>query len=792
MQKLVSNVRWSVRLLLKSPGFTVAALLSLSLGIGITTLVFTFASGTLLKTIPVPDPDRLVFVYGGRPTFTEYVALRDQTDGQLDLVASFSRFTVINTGTDSATATILTVSDNYFQALGVRPAAGRFPTVEPGQQTSNTCVISHQLWTARFGGSHEAVGKTIRLADQLKVTVTGVGPRDFRGAELSPVDIWLPVSASQRKSEKLQWQLTARLRPGISIAHAHTVLQEGYSALGIGAAETDGKSRVGVQSLEQRQRLLYAPVTFFTGLGFLVLLVGCANVAGLLSTRFIERRTEIAVRLALGSGRFRLIGQLLTESALLAVLACGVALALTWALIRVVKPLVPPNLLVSVNEVSVDARVFAATLAFASVATLVAGLLPAWRASRTDVISAIKGNAFVGGALNPPVSMRKTLVVLQLAVSFAFICIGGLFVRSMSLKGSDLQSDRLVLINLAGSNRVQAAPEPNIAHGTALETLRAVPGVEQVTVASSPPLAPDQRSAVRTTADDSREMISGAAVVGVLANYFETTGTALVRGRTLTDRLKTHAGSEVVISESMGRRFWPGLDPLGRQVVLGKAGSPACVVVGVAKDIRASAAALYERPIEPVVYVPAYSPVVDVNGSYFAVLSMRGPAKSFLPEIRAALLKHPAFFERPECETLETFLGYLNRPQRFGALFALILGLLAGTLAAFGLYAVTSSIVAARTREIGIRVALGATVGQTVGLFLKQGLRLSLCGIVLGTPLAWGAAVVLRSGMFGIVPVDLSTMVLSAIAVTLATLVASYLPARRAARVDPMTALRAE
>ena len=793
MQGLIADLRWGFRLLFKSPGFTIAALLSLSIGIGVTTLVFTFASSAFFRAIRVPDPDRFVSVHAGRPTFSEYLAIRDQTRSQLDLVAWLSGSAVFTTETDSGSARILTVSDNYFEALGVRPAAGSFPRVDQVQSAADTCVISHHLWTSRLGGSREALGRIVRLGNR-NVTITAIGPRDFRGTDLVAVDIWLPALSSHRKSDKLRWQLSGRLRPRVRTMQAATALEQGYRALGIGSSEIGGRSRVGVQSLSERERFLYAPVTFFTGLGFLVLLVGCANVAGLLSTRSIERRTEIAVRLALGSGRLRLVRLLLTESALLAVLAGGIALLMTWGLVGAVKPWLPQDLLgVSLDQVSVDTRALVATLALACVATFVAGLLPAWRAARIDLVSAMKGNAFVSGALNPRVSMRKTLVVLQLAVTFVFICIGSLFMRSMSLpETSDVQADRLIVVNLLGVGGEQTGLAPKVIHGLVLEMLKAVPGVEQVTIASSPPLAAYHTTPVRLPADSSRAAIGGAALVSTLSSYFETTGAGLVRGRTFSDHSQAQAGGEVVISQSMARRLWPDLDPLGRSVILGDARAPSCVVVGIAKDVRSREASLYQRRPEPVVYVPAYSPAAEATGASLALVRTHGPAASFLPEIRRAFLKLPVAVETPECQSLENHLRFLYRPQRFGALFALILGLLAGTLATFGLYSVTSSMVAARTREIGIRVALGATVGHTVGLFLKQGMGLSLAGIILGIPLAWGAARVLRSGMFGIVAVDPWTMGISALAVAAATLAASYLPARRAARVDPITALRTE
>jgi predicted permease len=651
-------------------------------------------------------------------------------------------------------------------------------------------VLSHALWQRRYGGDPAIPGRAITLNGQ-SFTVVGVTAPGFTGEErLPPTELWYPVTArpGNFSANRREFVLTGRFRagssPGQARAEATTIFaRPEWQALGVNRLG----ERVRVVSEEESRMDHGGRLTFLMGpVVGLVLLVACANVSCLLLGRYEERRREIAVRLALGASRWRVLRYLLTEAVLLALLGGALGLVFTTWGTRVLPTLLPATLASWAPDVHLDQRVLGLTLGLSLVATLAFGLMPAWRASRLEITTMLKSDS---GNLGRTPS-RNVLVVLQVAIAMAFLTVAALFVRgfwSGMTRDLGFSERNLMLAYLAPEGRTR------MDFGTMLDLVRqrvaALPGVRGVTLANN--LVGGGRTvSVRLPEDEASGQTEGRSIASnnVDPGFFATVGIPLQQGRDFNAHDVRGGRRVAIVSEAMARKLWPQGNAIGQTLLAGRTELVPREIVGVARDVSdlvGSAAAVSA----PYLYLPLRQ---EQSGDLMLIVATRRSPAALAAPVREALRHMDTPMGSFMFDTLDGRLKMALLPQWFGAWLGGVLGVLAFVLAVSGLYGVVAYAVARRTRELGIRIALGATSGDAVRLVVRQGLVLAAVGVVVGLPLAMAAGALLSSTLYGISPTDPFALTGSALVVTTVAAFASYLPACRAAKVDPMIALRVE
>ncbi len=832
--EMFQDLRYGCRMLLKNPGFTLIAVLTLALGIGANTAIFSLTNALLLRTLPVPQPEQLVTVNRGEGmslgplSYPDFVALRERNEALSGLAASYSAELSFGNGSRSEVTRGELVSSDYFDVLRVQPVLGRgfLPEEERTLGAQPVVVLSHGFWQSRFNGDPQIISQTITLNRQ-KYTVVGVAPAGFNGiTEMFPTDLWLPVTMLPQVSPGLQasfsnrfeqvFSAIGRLKSGVSVVQAQAALETINRQLDLADPPPTARQRnanidrsltleqpqgIGIPSMRRRAQIAAALLLVVVSI---VLLIACANVANLLLTRATARRKEIAVRLALGASRFRLVRQMLTESLLLGLLGAGAGLLLAFWINRALMALKPPlpgavgfNL-----DLQLDAPVLGFTLLLALLVSVLFGLVPALAASRPDVVRALKdetgaasqhgqrGQRGQRGRFN----LRNTLVVVQLAVSLVLLIAAGLFIRS-------LQQMQKIDPGFQTENRLALSfnlePEGyNEAKGREFarqlpERVRALPGVQSATMANYLPLGfmvltEDVTIDGREMPPDARSLNIAAHRVGL--DYFRTLGTPLVRGRDFTPQDSANAPAVTIINETLARRFFPNEDPLGKRLRFGDNASDSqpCEIVGIVKDTLIR---LDDQRLRAVTYRPLAQ---QHSQRVTLVVHAAGNAQAVFAAVRQAVQALDENIPAQEIKTLDEFIAFSFWPMQIGARLVGAFGLLGLLLASVGLYGVMSYAVAARTREIGVRMALGAERRDVLRLIVGQGLVLTLVGTGAGMALALVATRVLQRFLFGISATDPLTFLGVALLLTLIALLACWLPAQRATKVDPMIALRHE
>ena len=824
---MFQDLRYGIRMLLKNPGFTLIAVITLALGIGANTAIFSLTNALLLRTLPVPQPEQLVTVNRGEGvslgplSYPDFVALRERNEALSGLAASYSAELSFGNGIRSEVVRGELVSSDYFDVLRLQPDLGRgfLPEEERTPSTQPVVMLSHGFWQSRFNGDPQIISQTITLNRQ-KYTVIGVAPAGFNGmTEMFPTDLWLPVMMLPQASPALQSSLSnrhtqifaaiGRLKSGVSVEQAQAALETINRQLDLADPPPTARQRnapsnnvdrslklvrpqgIGIPSFRRRAQiaamLLFAVVS-------IVLLIACANVANLLLTRATARRKEIAVRLALGASRFRIVRQMLTESALLGLLGAGAGLLLAYWINRALMALKPP--LPGAVGFNMDLRLDASVLGFTLLLTLLVsmlfGLVPALAASRPDVVPALKdetGAASQRGQRGR-FNLRNVLVVVQLAVSLVLLIAAGLFIRS-------LQQMQKIDPGFQTENRLALSfnlePEGyNEAKGREfarqlVERVRALPGVQAATMANFVPLG-FMRLTESAVVDGRTSPTANAMAQRVGLDYFRTLGTPLMRGRDFTPQDSADAPAVAIINETLARRFFPNEDPIGKRVRIGDPASDAqsYEIVGIAKDTLNTSIA--EAP-----KAATYRPLAQHHSSRVTlVVHTTGNPQALLAAVRHEVQALDENIPAQEIKTLDEFIAFSFWPMQMGARLVGAFGLLGLLLASVGLYGVMSYAVAARTREIGVRMALGAERRDVLRLIAGQGMRLTLLGTGAGLALALVATRVLRRFLFGIGATDPLTFFSVALVLTLVALLACWLPARRATKVDPLVALRYE
>jgi len=792
----MQDLKFACRQLLKSPGFTTMAVLSLAVGIGLNSTVFSALDAAFLRPMAFQDPETIMRVEAPAFSYPDYRELSSQCRSLSAVVAVSRHAAILRRRDSSETLPNEVVSANYFSVLKVGALIGNvFSEQDPRLREDALVVISYGLWRSHFGADPAIVGQPIVLNGQI-YTVLGVAQKGYNGVNRFPkAELWLPAERERQMRDNRQYRdfsLLGRRAPGASEAQVRTEIETIVSRLGLKDARTGQPERVLVfsetESMLDHGGKLSLLIMLVVGL---VLLVACANVSSMLLARNEERRREIAVRLALGAGRRRLMRQLLVESLVLATLgaSCGVLLT-AWARGALLAVL-PAIYLQFTPELRLDHRVLGLTVSLTILATLVFGLAPAWRAGKTDLATVMKGDAAAGRGRWSRLRGRNLLVVGQLAVSVVFLVSAGLLVRGF-LRGLavDLGFEKkdmlhvLIAADLDGVKR-------RAYYKQLIERIGALPGVKQVSLALRPPLGLSGGGATQRVflSDDEASGNTEGRALGfniVGTNFFQTMGIRLARGRCFNGRDNASGAPVVIISEAMARRCWPGQDPIGRFVRIGTRQSPPAEIVGIVRDVVQNQ--IGEIP-EPFIYLPfdqrmwgEMTLLVETKGDPAPVVGLvRREMRSLNPDIA------PAFVDTQK----EVIRGALL-PQWAAAWLSGALGLLAFVMAAAGLYGVVSYSVARRTHEIGVRAALGARPADTMRMVLRQGILLALVGLTVGLPMALALGRVLQSMLFGLSPADPLTLLGSSVLVVGVAALACYVPARRATKVDPMMALRAE
>ncbi len=809
MGTLTQDVRHGFRALRKNPGLTTAAILSLALGIGANTTIFTWVKAVLLRPIPgASDPGSLFVAVmmtrdGIRHSWSHpnFQDVRDRATS-FDMIAQDDLDLSLVADGHAERAFGALVSGNYFQVMGVGAAAGRLltPTDDLTPGGHPVAVLSYPYWQRRFGGNRDIVGRDV-IVNNVPLTVIGVAQEGFLGSFMAiEISAWIPlamqpnVQGSSRLDARGSGWLTSwvRLHPGVRRAAANAEMDAVIQQLVQEYPQQNEGRRAAI--ILPRDAPFGAPVildsmlTVLSVVVMLVLAIACANVANLLLSRAVGRRREMAIRLSLGASRARLLRQLLTESLLLAA-AAGVAggLAVYWTsglLMAFVPPLdAPVNL-----GIKVDGSTLLFALALSIITGLTFGLAPAWQASRAETMTALKEEGGRGNVGATGRRIRGALVVIQVAVCLVLLVGAGLFMRSLYAAqridpGFDPERQLSVALDLSANG--YTAESGRRFHDRVVARVAGLPGVESVAFSRQLPLGFSGSSSTRVaiegyTPRPGEEVVVGSNIVS--PRYFATMGIPIVAGREFSESDTAAMPLAVVINETMARRYWADQNPLGARL---RAGEPH-VVVGIARDIKYGT--LDERPQPQIYFHLAQRYVSGVK------LQVRTPAdpEALLAPVREAIRaidpNLPVWDARPVTEHMKQAVF----AQRLGASLLGTMSGLALLLAAVGLYGVISYAVSQRTQEMGIRLALGASPRALRSMVIGHGLRLTIIGLAIGLAAALAAARLIASLLPGIAPTDpLTFVVVPAILLAIA-LAAAWLPARRASSVDPVVALRYE
>ncbi len=812
MASLLQDLRYALRALAKSPGFTAAAILILALGIGANTAIFSLLDAVVLHPLPaVVQPEALVDVSGQTASYPWYRSIRDAAAPSLDLAAWRQREMSLSSGGTPARVRGTVVSGNYFDVLGARPSSGRL--FAPADETSGEAlvVLSQGLWRSRFASDPAIAGKAIQLNGS-PFTVVGVAPTGFRGTAFGVApDLWVPIGAWPRLAtgefrtldlERRGWgwlTVIGRRKPGVSMAQAQAALD---LAAGREAAAfpTDGSERARV-TLQPTLRNAAGFGQSGNPVGFVAMLVGavgialaiaCANLANLLLARAAARRREIAVRQALGASRGRLVRQLLTESVALGVFggAAGLLVA-SWSLGLIAKLPLPGDFSFAVFAPAINARALGFSLLLSVGTGLAFGLLPALQASGRAVGVSLKGSGFSGPTRS---AASGTLLVVQVSLCLLLLVGAGLLGRSLERAlatdvGFRPRGLTLATVNL-GLQRYEG-PRADAFLRDLRQRIAAAPGVRSASWAGLVPMGGGEWVETFSIAGvpdspDGKHPEAGVNLVG--ADFYKAMGIPLAAGREFDDRLdRADSAPVALVSEAMARRYWPDATPVGRHITIGGVER---TVVGVSRDFRTGS--LRDAPT-PQVYMPLAQggPSAGLETMTLFVRSEdRRADVSAL--IRGEIRRLDAALPVSDVHPYEDELAGQLVPQRLGSALLGLFGLLCLGLAAVGIYAVISYSVAGRTREIGIRMALGARASDVWTLVVAQSARPVAAGLALGLALGAAAAFALRGFLYGISPADPVTFTAVTALLAACALLAAWLPARRAAKIDPMAALRAD
>ncbi len=825
MNSLWKDARYAARVLAKSPGFTLVVVLSLALGIGANTAIFSLVNAYFLRPMPVDHPDRLEAVYLTSParwgrdignfSYPDLLDYRQADSGFSDLMGSSGLPLTMTDGEKPELIWGEIVTGNYFSGLGVHPALGRgfLPEEDRAPGEHPVCVLNYNFWRKHFQSDPNIAGKSIQINSH-PFTIVGVAPHGFIGTRLFTFipDVWVPLAMQQtiapeygnyRDGRDKRWiELRGRLKPGVTREQATAAMNVVARQLARQYPQTNQDIRVNMVPGGTRTQpvfvalgLISATTAIMFGAVGLVLLIACTNVANLMLARAAGRAREMAIRVAVGATRVRLVRQLLTESLLLSLLGAALGIVLALGFNNLLSGFYPTLDFQTADleyEMQVDPRMFIFSFLLSLVTTILFGLAPALRASKVDQAAAMKGaNAAPIGGL-PGLTRGNALVMAQVALSCVLLVSGGLFLRSMQFAHNVSPGfDRTGLEMFSVDLGLQGYDEQRGRQfqKALLQRLGSLPKVESVSLAYPLPLdAYDESTSVRVEGyvprSGKEENISGLSRVG--PRYFETMGTRLVAGRGIDERDTESSPPVAVINETMARRYWqPDGNALGRRFAIKKDG-PWIEVVGIAKDGKYMT--FGESPT-PYIFLPQAQ---HYKGRVAFIVRSKESSDSLVPAIRHEVRSLDASLPIFGVRTMPQFLNRIVSVYDMGASLIGTFGVISLLLAAVGIYGVLHFAVTRSTREIGIRMALGAASGDVVGLILGRSMAFVGVGLVLGIGGAFAVTRLTGSLLAGVGPTDPLTFAAVALVFGLVALLACAIPARRASRVDPMVAVRYE
>jgi putative ABC transport system permease protein len=820
METLLQDIRYGLRLLTRRPGFTAVAVIALALGIGANTAIFSVVNGVVLRPLPYKDPDRLAMVWSRRPLLQaqvgsaefpvsagDFVDWRDQNQVFEQIAAFHSQpFNITGAGEPEYLGGVR-ASASLFSLLGVEPMLGRTFTPEEDQPgAERVVVISHGLWMRRFGSDQHIIGQKIMLNDEPH-TVVGVLPPGFqfprkgelpagyqfpRQADFYTPLAWTPAQASNRGRNFVA--VIARLNPRVTFEQAGAEMDAIADRLKQQYPQTNTNKEVFLVPLHQQVvgKVRTALLVLLGAVGF-VLLIACANVANLLLARAASRQKEIAIRTALGASRVRVIRQLLTESVLLSLVGGTLGLLLALWGIELLLAISPANL-PRVDTIGIDGRVFSFTLMISLLTGIGFGLAPAIQVSKPDLGGALKEGGRASSVGSGHNRFRSLLVVAEVALSLVLLIGAGLMVRSfVTLLNVDpgLNPQNVLTLDIGLPRTKYTGPQQVAFFQQVISRLQALPGVQLAGAVYPLPLSGGEEGMGfgiegRPAAAPGESFNAGPRWVS--ADYFKVMGIPLLRGRELTERDGADSPRVLVISEAMAHAYWPDEDPIGKRVAFDQInGAPNWrEIVGVVRDVKHSA---LDATAKPEMYVPfGQFPIFFQT----VVLRTTGDPLSLVGAARSEVLAVNADQAISNVHTMEELLSNSIAQRRFNMLLLSIFAAIALVLSAVGIYGVMSYSVAQRTHELGVRMALGAQTSHVVALVVKQGMTPALVGVGIGLAASFGLTRILASLLYGVSTTDTLTFSLIALLLASVALLACYLPARRATKVDPMVALRYE
>ncbi|MFY9556327.1 MAG: ABC transporter permease [Blastocatellia bacterium] len=825
---MLKDMRYAIRAMLKSPGFTAVAIVSLALGIGANTSIFSVVNTLLLKPLPYKNPDKLAQVVREEEqrgkgiqtselwSYPKFVALRDHNEAFEQVAAvSDQEFSVTDSDSPERLSSEM-VSASYFSMLGVEAAIGRTFISEEDQTpgTHPVALIGHGVWQRRFGSDSNVIGKTISL-NKVALTIVGVLPEGFKGQK-GAAEVWVPMMmapqvtfARRLVSPLAHWtEVIGRLKPDVSFAQAQSemaiVSGKIQEAVAVpqqqgGAAPFESVKLVSLKEAKRDPAIGKSFLVLFGAVGF-VLLIACVNIANLLLSRSVSRQKEIAIRMALGASRGRLIRQLLTESVLLAFIGGLVGLLVSLWGVEVLSSLKPSGQpkhgsylsVLDFSKANIDNQVLVFNLLLSLLTGFIFGLLPALQASRPDVSEALKEGSTGSaerfrtfGGLSP----RSLLVMAEIALTLVLLIGAGLMIKSFGrLQALEIgfSPDHVMTMRV---DLPKYKPDAAVAFNEQLlARVIGLAGVEAATVASATPLSSNSAGTIMRIKGGPEDETKQAGLQSVGPDYFRTLRIALLRGRTFTDQDRAGARLVAIINETAARKFWPDEDPIGKEIWVGVGWglTEYGEIVGVVGDVKYGKV---EEQFRPQVYLPYLQPTEPA--SFVLVRTVNDPTR-IVSAVRREILSLDKNVPVFDVRTLEERSADATSRTRFSALLLGMFSGLALVLATVGIYGVMSYAVSARTREIGVRMALGAQPRNVLGLVMREGIIVTIAGVALGLLGAYAATRVLGSQLYGVEATDFATFATVSLLLSVVALGASYLPARRAMKVDPMTALRYE
>jgi len=806
METLIQDIRYGFRMLVKSPGFTAIAVITLALGIGTNTAMFSVVNSVLLRSVPFHDSSRVMVVWktmsNGAPnafSTPAFLEIRQQGDLLVHLGA-FSNISYNLAGKDLPERIAGgKVNFDLFPVLGVQPILGRtFAAEEDHPGAGHAVILSHALWQTRFGSAHTILGRAVTL-DGDPYTVVGVMPAGFHvlsDKELFWVPLQLEAASAQASARNVHWLFGfTRLAPGTSQKQVQTVLDAVAARLKAQDATGEGGFGVTLQPVSDfvNGDVKPALLLLMGSVGF-VLLIACSNVANLLLARGTIRRREISIRTALGAARMRVIRQLLTESVLLSLMGGLLGLGLAWFAVKALVAFHPSSI-PSVNTIGIDATVLIFTALLCGIVGIVFGVAPALEGSKVNVSEALKEGA--RGSSGGFGKHRVILVVTETALASILLIGAGLSLKSLWRAESvdpGFNPAGELTFRVAAPSQFKGEQIP-LFYQQVLERVRVLPGVQTAVLARNLPMSgtdPSMPIAIEGTPPPPSQVPVVTRFRAVGPDYFSGLQTSLLGGREFSEHDTAAAPKVAIVSESLAKLYWPKENALGKRLKPELTGGEWCTVVGVAADVRHWAA---DVDVEPTAYYPyaqvpeAFLPLLE--GSMTIALRSRNAA-GLLSSIRSAVADVDKTVPIYDVKSMEAMVADSGSLRRFGMWLIGAFAALALTLATLGIYGVMAYSVSQRTREIGIRIALGAQRWNVLRLIMEQGAKLALVGVVVGLVGAVALTRVMTSLLFGVSATDLGTFSVVPVIVLVLILLGCYIPARRATKLDPVVALRDE